>query len=267
MKKILLSCNFLFVVMFAFSQENSDDAFKEFLRKSKGVQFKEDAEKKEKVAEPIPIPAVIEKVEKKTEVITHTEVKAEPTKQTVVPKKAEEPKIIETKEIKKETKIAEEKKPTQPTVEKKVASESIVAEPKKAVIVKTEEKEEAKTTVEKKIEPAKSIDETAHVFKDIKASYTLEGERKGNIVKIYIKLADIDNYLEVVLERASSESSNYTRCRTIPIEVGKYKNDIILTEDRFPLSTKVSSNYRITATTRDGVLKTFPPVTVLEGAK
>lgn len=258
MKNLLLfSFLFIFGIVNAQQEVSEDDAFKEFLKKQKGIKFKEDVEKEqaEKIQTPNPTPTPVAPTtpivtEKKNEMP-----KAESTK-TNTSTQIEKPKTTTTAQPKK-TAAATEKK----EVEKTPVTNTTTTATKAAAteVINTTEKKVANETV-----APSEVKTSNYTFKEINASYTLEGERKAGEMKLYIKLDDIDQYIQIQIERANGVGG-YNTCKTIAIKPGEYKNGVIETSDKFPLSSKTDSYYRIKATPADGSVKMFPPKMIPAG--
>ena len=106
-----------------------------------------------------------------------------------------------------------------------------------------------------------------HKFKDYNNSYALEAERKGPIVKLYLKMDDIEQYAEVILVRSQAELGNFSDVRHIQVIKGANKFEYVETEDRYPLPTKVGAAYKIRAITKDGAIRMFPAITLEPGNK
>ncbi|MBL7801429.1 MAG: hypothetical protein JNL95_11950 [Chitinophagales bacterium] len=106
-----------------------------------------------------------------------------------------------------------------------------------------------------------------HKFKDYNNTYALEAERKGPIVKLYLKMDDIEQYAEVILVRSQAELGNFSDVRHIQVIKGANKFEYVETEDRYPLPTKVGAAYKIRAITKDGAIRMFPAITLEPGNK
>jgi len=106
-----------------------------------------------------------------------------------------------------------------------------------------------------------------HKFKNYNNTYALEAERKGPIVKLYLKMDDIEQYAEVILVRSQAELGNFSDVRHIQVIKGANKFEYVETEDRYPLPTKVGAAYKIRAITKDGAIRMFPAITLEPGNK
>jgi hypothetical protein len=105
-----------------------------------------------------------------------------------------------------------------------------------------------------------------HQFKEIKRGATLEAVRLGGIIKLYILVDDIEQYTQIQVERGN-EFNEYSGVKVIEITKGKYKNNYIETEDRFPVSSQMDSKYRLKGINEEGTIKIFAPVTVVLPSK
>lgn len=106
-----------------------------------------------------------------------------------------------------------------------------------------------------------------HKFKDYNNTYALEAERKGPVVKLYLKMDDIEQYAEIILVRSQAELGNFSDVRHIPVIKGANKFEYVESEDRYPLPTKVGAAYKIRAITKDGAIRMFPAITLEPGNK
>jgi F0F1-type ATP synthase beta subunit len=103
-----------------------------------------------------------------------------------------------------------------------------------------------------------------HKFKAIKTDATLEVIREqNNVIKIYMLIDDIEQYDEILVERSDELQKNYSQCKEITIVKGKYKNNYIELTDQYPLSSKMANVYRLKAITSEGIMRMFPPVSVI----
>ena len=106
-----------------------------------------------------------------------------------------------------------------------------------------------------------------HKFKEIKTGATMEAVREQTVVKIYMLIDDIEQYTEILVERSDEQQQNYSQCKVITIEKGKYKNNYLSVIDQYPVSSKMTNLYRIKAMTSEGNMKMFPPVTIMMPAE
>jgi len=106
-----------------------------------------------------------------------------------------------------------------------------------------------------------------HKFKEIRTGATLEAVREQNVVKLYILVDDIEQYSEILIERSDELQKNFSQCKEIEVEKGKYKNNYVELIDQYPLSSKMTNLYRIKAVTSEGIMKMFPPVPITFLAK
>jgi hypothetical protein len=186
--------------------------------------------------------------------------------------KFEEPKI-QSKDTSKATSISATLKSTTPpnqdikvstiksrfiqTVLKPIATSKIDS----SLTSKKDTSTKVSTTVKSDTKPG------LHKFKDYNNTYALEAERKGPIVKLYLKMDDIEQYAEVILVRSQAELGNFSDVRHIQVIKGANKFEYVETEDRYPLPTKVGAAYKIRAITKDGAIRMFPAITLEPGNK
>lgn len=101
-----------------------------------------------------------------------------------------------------------------------------------------------------------------HKFKAINVGATLEAVRDQEIVKLYLLVDDIGQYEQLLIERSDEFGGNFSQCKLISIENGKYPNNYLELTDRYPVSTKMATMYRVKTITSDGIIRMYPPVAV-----
>lgn len=101
-----------------------------------------------------------------------------------------------------------------------------------------------------------------HQFKTLKTAATLEAVREKDVVKVYLLVDDIEQYDQLLVERSDETQTNYSQCKVIQVEKGKYPNNYIEVVDRYPLSPKMSNLYRLKSIDKDGILRMYPPVSI-----
>ena len=99
-----------------------------------------------------------------------------------------------------------------------------------------------------------------HEFKNTDREVNFDIERGQGEVVIHLQSNTFNSYDEIVVERSSTGSAGFTTCKTIDIAEAKIAGDYYKTIDKFPLPAKADSYYRIKIVTKDGSMKTFPPV-------
>ena len=102
-----------------------------------------------------------------------------------------------------------------------------------------------------------------HKFKELKTGATLEAVREKEVVKIFMLVDDIEQYDRILVERGGDDQQNsYSQCKEIEIDKGKFKNNYVEVTDQYPLSTKMSNQYRIKTVTSEGIVRIFPPISI-----
>ncbi len=101
-----------------------------------------------------------------------------------------------------------------------------------------------------------------HDFKQIHLGATLEAVREQEAVKLYLLIDDIEQYQVVMVERSNEQGTNFSQCKVINIEKGKYPNNYVEAVDRYPVSTKMSILYRIKTITEEGIVRMYPAVPI-----
>ena len=109
--------------------------------------------------------------------------------------------------------------------------------------------------------------ELPHKFKEIRTGATLEAVREQTVVKIYMLIDDIEQYSEILVERSDEQQQNYSQCKVITVEKGKYKNNYVAVTDQYPLSSKMSNLYRIKTVTSEGIMRMYPAVAIMQPAE
>ena len=99
-----------------------------------------------------------------------------------------------------------------------------------------------------------------HKFKAIKTGATLEVVREPTQVKIYMFIDDIEQYDQIMVERSDELQNTFSQCKVVQVVKGKYKNNYVELVDRYPVSSKMSNQYRIKTITADGIMRMYPPV-------
>jgi len=97
----------------------------------------------------------------------------------------------------------------------------------------------------------------------LKTGVTLEAVRENGVVKIYMLVDDIEQFDEIQVERSNALGQNYSECKEIKVEKGKYKNNYLEAVDQYPLSYQMSNSYRIKSITDDGIVRMYPPVPIV----
>lgn len=141
------------------------------------------------------------------------------------------------------------------------AKKALVTKRDSSLITKTD------TPIKPVAAPKSETKPGLHKFKDYNNTYALEAERKGPVVKLYLKMDDIEQYAEVILVRSQAELGNFSDVRHIQVIKGANKFEYVETEDRYPLPTKVGAAYKIRAITKDGAIRMFPAITLEPGNK
>ena len=99
-----------------------------------------------------------------------------------------------------------------------------------------------------------------HEFKSTDREINFDIERKQGEVALYFQSLVFSSYDEILIERSGSDNGSYTVCKTIEIAQAKINGDYYKTADKYPLPAQKDSYYRIKTISKDGSVKTFPPV-------
>lgn len=90
----------------------------------------------------------------------------------------------------------------------------------------------------------------------------MEAIRIQESVKVYVLVDDIEQYEQVLIERSDEFGINFSQCKLINVEKGKYRNNYLELTDKYPVSTKMATMYRIKTITSDGIIRMYPAVPV-----
>jgi hypothetical protein len=273
MKKSLLVTLFTYIAVLCFAQTTteteSDSLFKAFLMKTKGVKFEEQKAQNKDSAVVSPS-AISKKVAPSKNVVKDSPAKVDTLNRgkTVIPNKRDT--VVNAK--KDTAKVA----PSKNVVKDSPAKVDTLNRGKAVILNKRDTVVNAKKDTATKVVPIPVVSSTPakadvkpglHKFKEYNNNYTLEAERKGTVVKLYLRMDDIEQYAEVILVRSQAELGNFTDVKHIPIIQGANKFEYVETEDRYPLPTKVGAAYKIRAITKDGAIRMFPAITLEPGNK
>lgn len=101
-----------------------------------------------------------------------------------------------------------------------------------------------------------------HKFKAINVGATLEAVRDQETVRLYLLIDDIEQFDQVMIERSDEFGTSFSQCKLLNIEKGKYRNNYLELTDRYPVSTRMATAYRIKTITSDGIIRMYPAVPV-----
>lgn len=93
----------------------------------------------------------------------------------------------------------------------------------------------------------------------------MEAVRYLDIVKLYILIDDIEQYEQILIERSDELGSNYSQCKLIKVERGKYPNNYVELTDRYPFSSRMTNLYRIKTITSENIMRMYAPVPITMG--
>jgi hypothetical protein len=99
-----------------------------------------------------------------------------------------------------------------------------------------------------------------HEFKSTEREINFDIERKQGEIALYFQSASFSAYDEILVERCGSDNGNYSVCKTIEVAQVKIDGDYYKTSDKYPLTAQKDCYYRIRTVSKDGAMKTFPPV-------
>ena len=99
-----------------------------------------------------------------------------------------------------------------------------------------------------------------HEFKSSYNDINFDIERKMGEVVLHFQSSLFKNYDEIIVERSSENSGGFSACKIINLAEVKVDGDYYRTSDKFPVSAKMSSYYRLKTISKEGITKTFPPI-------
>ena len=99
-----------------------------------------------------------------------------------------------------------------------------------------------------------------HEFKNTDREINFDIERKQGEISLYFQSKVFNSYDEILVERCGSDNGEYSVCKTLELGQLKINGDYYKTSDRYPLNAQKDCYYRIKVVSKDGSMKTFPPV-------
>lgn len=99
-----------------------------------------------------------------------------------------------------------------------------------------------------------------HEFKTTDREINFDIERKSGEVELYFQSAAFKEYDEILVERCQADNGIYSVCKTIEISQLKIAGDYYKTSDKYPMTAQKDCYYRIKTVSKEGIMKTFPPV-------
>jgi hypothetical protein len=99
-----------------------------------------------------------------------------------------------------------------------------------------------------------------HEFKSTDREINFDIERKQGEIALYFQSSSFSSYEEILVERCGSDNGSYSVCKTIEVSQVKIDGDYYKTSDKYPLTAQKDCYYRIRTVSKDGAMKTFPPV-------
>ena len=99
-----------------------------------------------------------------------------------------------------------------------------------------------------------------HEFKSSDREVNFDIERGQGEVVLHLQSSAFGSLDQIIIERSSGDASGFTTIKSLDLADLKLSNDYYRTYDKFPLPAKGDSYYRIKTVSKDGSMKTFPPV-------
>lgn len=99
-----------------------------------------------------------------------------------------------------------------------------------------------------------------HEFKNSDREVNFEVERTSAEVALYLQSQSFSSYDEIFVERSGADNGNFSVCKTLEISQLKISGTYYKTTDKYPLTAQKDCYYRIKVVSKDGYMKTFPPV-------
>lgn len=99
-----------------------------------------------------------------------------------------------------------------------------------------------------------------HEFKSTDREVNFDIERKSGEVELYFQSSAFKDYDEILVERSGADNGSYSVCKTIEVSQVKIAGDYYKTADKYPMTAQKDCYYRIKTISKEGIMKTFPPV-------
>lgn len=99
-----------------------------------------------------------------------------------------------------------------------------------------------------------------HEFKSTDREINFDIERKAGEVELFFQSAAFKDYDEILVEKCGEDNGVYSVCKTIEVSQIKINGDYYATSDKYPTTSQKDCYYRIKTISKEGIMKTFPPV-------
>ena len=99
-----------------------------------------------------------------------------------------------------------------------------------------------------------------HEFKSTEREINFDIERAQGEIALFFQSDVFGSYDEIIVERSFSDVSGFSACKTIEVSQTKIVDGYYKTSDKYPMAGQKDCYYRIKTVSKEGVIKTFPPV-------
>ena len=99
-----------------------------------------------------------------------------------------------------------------------------------------------------------------HEFKSTEREINFDVERAQGEIALFFQSDVFGTYDEIIVERSFSDVSGFSACKTIEVSQTKIVGGYYKTSDKYPMAGQKDCYYRIKTVSKEGVIKTFPPV-------
>ena len=97
-------------------------------------------------------------------------------------------------------------------------------------------------------------------FAPADSEFVMEIKRVKTDVIISITFKDSLVFNYVSIERQANFSQTFTQCKYISFNEAKNKGRHIVIDDEYPYAASIDVSYRVKLNTKDGAMRTYPPI-------
>ena len=101
---------------------------------------------------------------------------------------------------------------------------------------------------------------SAVTFAPADSEFVMEIKRVKTDVIISITFKDSLEFNYVSIERQANFSQTFTQCKYISYDEAKNKGRHIVIDDEYPYAASIDVSYRVKLNTKDGAMRTYPPI-------
>jgi hypothetical protein len=101
---------------------------------------------------------------------------------------------------------------------------------------------------------------SAVTFAPADSEFVMEIKRVKTDVIISITFKDSLEFNYVSIERQANFSQTFTQCKYISFAEAKNNGRHIVIDDEYPYAASIDVSYRVKLNTKDGAMRTYPPI-------